>query len=383
MSIEGALTVDIWDSAQMRTVRSKMVNNLPVEECRYCYRQEAMGTVSPRQSMNGVWAAGWINPSTLTPKDVREATVESGFRATPETMDIVLGSTCNLKCRHCFSDSSSSIAGDAVHSAWAPLSSSPFVPAKEKVDPWPKRKARMMHSLLRDPDQFKTIALSGGETLIMKETQELMRHLIDSGAAERITLGIYTNATVISDAWFELAAGFKALAISVSIDGVGMTYDYIRYPATWQMVSAGLQRLQSLPNADLCIPMVVQVYNMLNVVEVSRYCEAVGVPLLPYALQEPSHLSSFVMPAPIRREAARRLRAYAEPGKISWRKQLLELADAWDAAQTDEPALLYRFMVFSNDLDAARGQDFGSTFPEMLSMLNAAGIEWTTERRFA
>lgn len=383
MSIERVSAADIWDSAHMRRVRSKMVNNLPVEECRYCYQQEAMGAVSPGENVTGAWVAGWVNTDALTPTDFRKSAAESGLRAVPETMDIVLGSTCNLKCRHCFSDSSSAIAGDAVHSAWAPLSSSPFVPTEGKVVPWPKRKASLMTSLLRDPEQFKSIALGGGETLIMKEAQDLMQHLIDTGAAERIALSIYTNATVISDAWFELAAGFKTLGISVSIDGIGTTYDYIRYPATWQMVSAGFQRLQSLTNATLCITMVVQAYNMLNVVEVSRFCEAVGVPLFPYALQEPSHLSSFIMPASIRREAARRLRAYAESSEISWHQQLLDLADAWETAPEREPALLHRFMVFSNDLDASRGQDFGSIFPELLSMLNAAGIEWTTEQRFA
>lgn len=381
MSMREDSTEKIWNSEQMQDIRQRMVRGAPVEACRYCTIQESKGVVSTRQAMTEGWAKGWLNPEMLTAEDVKEAAIANAYRTEPETLEIVLGSTCNLKCRMCYADSSSAIAADPIHSHWVPLKSSPFVRTAEGHS-WLNRKEHILAGLLHNPKQFKGVGIVGGETLILKETNEIMQHLIDSGAAENLTLTVYTNATVVSEKWCDLAVQFKTVAISVSLDGFQTVNDYIRYPSRWDELEIGLRRLQELPNALLAVNVTVQAYNILDIVAIARFCEEQAIPMHPHILKDPSHLSSFIMPLAIRQEAAHRLKAYATNSRVHWRADMLNLADAWEAAPECNPSLLREFMIFTNDLDLSRGQDFADSLPELRAYLERCGFPWIRDTRF-
>lgn len=382
MSIHESSVEDVWNSEHMRAIRRRTAEGKPVDGCGICYVQEAKGLVSARKTITDAWAGGWINPERKTPAGVVRESSKNGFRATLETVDILLGSACNLKCRMCDAGLSSAIENDRVHSKWAPPMSSMHGHPREGSS-WAERKKRWTDDLLRDPKRLRNVTLIGGETLILKETKEIMEVLIDAGAAERTILTLATNATTVSEGWCELAARFKSLSLTVSIEGYGVVNDYIRYPARWADVEAGLRRLQRLPNASVAVNTTVQAYNMLDLAELARFCETAGVLFHPNALEWPAHLSSFIMPAPIRRGAARRLRDYAIGRPAGCRPQMLALAEAWESAPDADPALLREFMVFTNDLDASRGQSFAASLPELAEMLRVSGVPWTDERRFS
>ena len=241
-----------------------------------------------------------------------------------------------------------------------------------------------MKEILSSPKSFDSILLTGGETLALKETKTIMNHLIKTGAAEHTPLFLVTNATLVTQEWCDLATHFKNLVIMISIDGIGDFNEYIRYPALWSDVEAGLTKLKNLSNARLLLNPTIQAYNMLNVSEISRYCEKVGIELnSAFPLEEPEYLSSFNMPMSIRHEAARRLMEYAASSNVKWKDHLFKIANSWINAPQSDTKYLEEFMLFTNDLDLSRNQDFAHTFPELKSLIEASGFKWSNQRRFS
>jgi hypothetical protein len=48
-----------------------------------------------------------------------------------------------------------------------------------------------------------------------------------------------------------------------------------------------------------------------------------------------------------------------------------------------DPKLLDEFMLFTNDLDASRGQNFASVNSELLGFIEASGVCWNDKTKFA
>jgi sulfatase maturation enzyme AslB (radical SAM superfamily) len=387
MSINEDKANDIFNSTQMRDIRKKMINGDVVQDCEFCFAQESKGLWSFRQHYNDGWLKGWQNPNGETFQNLQLDTIKNNFYIEPKTIEITLGSTCNLKCRSCYSDSSSAIESDSIHSSWAPPQSSPFAGSiirTEKKQSKKIDKITVLKEILNNPKDFDSILLTGGETLALKETKAIMSHLVKTGAAEHTPLFLVTNATLITQEWCDLAAQFKQLLIMVSIDGVGDINEYIRYPAVWSDIEAGLEKLKGLSNARLILNPTIQAYNMLSVSEISRYCEDVGIELnSAFPLEDPNYLSSYSMPLAVRYEAAKRLIDYASSSNVAWKDHLLKIANSWINAPENDPKLIEEFMLFTNDLDFSRHQDFSTTFPELKCMIEASGFKWSKQRRFS
>ena len=69
-------------------------------------------------------------------------------------------------------------------------------------------------------------------------------------------MAVVTNGTV-AGSWLEMARHFKHLDCSISIDGFGKHYDYIRYPAKWDKLAVNIPAFQALPHTSCdacCLP---------------------------------------------------------------------------------------------------------------------------------
>jgi hypothetical protein len=95
-----------------------------------------------------------------------------------------------------------------------------------------------------------------------------------------------------------------------------------------------------------------------------------------------------MLPEKALKVAAERLRKYSDSpasseNQRSNRTEALRLADYLDSIkQEPDFDLLRQFMLFTNDLDRSRNQDFKKVHPELLSLIVESGFEWTDETRF-
>lgn len=134
MTINEDKVTDIFNSPLMRSVRQSMINGDVIPDCEFCFAQESKGLLSFRKHYNDGWLKGWQNPVRETLQNLQLETIKNNFYIEPKTIEITVGSTCNLKFRSCYSDSSSAIESDSVHSRWAPSQSSPFAGSIIPID---------------------------------------------------------------------------------------------------------------------------------------------------------------------------------------------------------------------------------------------------------
>mgnify|MGYP002843669563 FL=1 len=111
--------------------------------------------------------------------------------------------------------------------------------------------------------------------MLNPEFFDLLKHCIETDTAKDITLDVTTNATKIHPRFFDLAKQFKELLLTVSMDGVGRTYEYVRYPANYDKVYKNILRynefVKSLGgNSKLVFNFVLQIWNLHNAVDVCK-----------------------------------------------------------------------------------------------------------------
>jgi MoaA/NifB/PqqE/SkfB family radical SAM enzyme len=380
MSVYKQSLEEIWNSDHMRTIRRAMVNGERVSGCVGCYQEEESGGLSLRKVRNRVW----LNEDKIDIDVLKARAIADDYRlpTTPSFLELHVGNLCNLKCRMCCGYSSSRIDRDPVHSQW-----NGGAPADQKRLPGGKRwfedKNFIRTGLFQHPEQLKLLQFLGGETLLIKEVGDILECLIDAGVAHNIVLLAATNGTVVNSPWLGLAERFKQLSLTVSLDGFGKYYEYIRYPARWSTVMRNIEILRKRSSTWLMAIATLQAYNALNIVDLFKYLDSIGLDFYAYPVSHPPYLSPTVLPPRARRLASERLRSYAAGDCLPKNRELvLGLAGGLENAGSPEvfdENLMRAFMLFTNDLDITRGQNFRDTHGELLELITDAGFTWTNE----
>ena len=81
--------------------------------------------------------------------------------------------------------------------------------------------------------------------------------------------------TVFPEKIVSLWSQFKTIRLNLSIDGIGATNDYIRFPAKWTVVEKNLKnffklKAQSVP-LEINVHTTVQIYNILELPKIIQY----------------------------------------------------------------------------------------------------------------
>ncbi len=424
---------EIWNSSHLRSIRRRMFKGEKVFECAHCYQAEETTVNSHRINSNSRWESelGPLFHELVTASSHQEFTVF----ALPVYLQLIPGNLCNLKCRICFPAYSSKIENDNVHSRWAltkykpepdlegkrsktrsiiNLDSLRFVVQgvrgiRRKLsglgdnttanynpggvgaprfpgEPWFKDRSWVFEELLKKPERLRALYLTGGEPMIQMEAKEIIRHLVQKEVAPQMTLELNTNCTVVEGSMLNEFHNFRRIYIGMSIDAYGPLYEYIRYPAKWHVISKNIEKLTNLPADKFTVTAVpiLHAYNALNIVGLLRYFDKMGVGYGIEVASEPWFIAVEVLPFKVRLLAAARLRAYANGDCSNVRRShVLSVADAVESVQDNcSRKSLQTLMLFTNDLDAARGQNFKQVHPELLSMFEKEGFKWIEERCF-
>lgn len=380
---------DLWNSDEMRQIRRDMVDNKYVAGCAECYQEDKSGAISMRKRDNTAWQNGWLNENFVSIDDLKVQAVRSDYRLPimPANIEVDTGSLCNLKCRMCHDGVSSRIASDVVHRSWTtdqytdrPYHDQNIVARPAGLRRW-SLDDDLETAITRAPGQVKRLYFIGGEPLLVKEVGELLQHLVAVGVSRDITIAVVSNGTV-TGSWLELIPHFKELNLSISMDGFDKQYDYIRYPAKWAKLERNLKTFQAMPKTSLGAAITLQAYNALNITDLFRYLDSIGMDFFAWPVHVPRYLSIDAMPPRARRVAAERMSAYADrPSCAPARRELVRgLAELLrPTSDRFDSGLLRDFMLFTNDLDVSRSQSFAEVNGELLELLAEDGFAWTNE----
>ena len=130
---------------------------------------------------------------------------------------------------------------------------------------------------------------------------------------------------------------------------------------------------------------VIHIYNVLRLPELYEYCDALGTRVIELILSEPSYLAIDILPPKTRKFIAARLLNYCNTEcRIDDKASRLSLARYIDEMTSPaDPEKIKAFMLFTNDLDRVRGQNFRRTHPELVELLAEDGFDWIDGTLFA
>ena len=83
-------------------------------------------------------------------------------------------------------------------------------------------------------DKLVRIKILGGEPSVDVKCREFLDKL--SKINSDVEFDVTTNATNVSKKWFDLLKKFDNIYLQLSVDGAGITQDYIRTLSKWEEI---------------------------------------------------------------------------------------------------------------------------------------------------
>lgn len=237
---------EIFQGDFMNQIRSDMLKGNRTPGCVRCYQEEDSGKRSLRQRYNEM---GGLHPDDLI-EDLNNPTIR--------WMELAIGNDCNLACRMCDS-----------RYAWKWFDDEQEMYGKT----WSKDKRTKSDITSIDPflNKIVHIKFTGGEPLIIPDHFKLLDKLSQQDSVGEMYLNYSTNLTIepkqdTIDKWKK----FKYIEFALSFDGIGDTWELVRYPSKWQDAERVTQKFFSLTHEFDCrigLRSTVSINNILNMPE--------------------------------------------------------------------------------------------------------------------
>ena len=306
---------EIWNNDTMCRIRKQVLNNDRPPECEPCFRLEDQGVESLRQRhISGVIPEARVN---LYPDALDDLKDDYTMPFEIPTMELKLNNLCNLKCRMCHPGDSTSwndwaeikdyykgegqVIFDIVEEH--NLEKKPLLDKFEDNPNW-------WASLEKNLPYFRRVEFAGGEPLMDPQHYRILDMLAPYG--DNIEIKYATNLTTLGKSnrtiW-EYWPKFKSVAVNVSIDGIGTSYEYIRGNASWSELINNIKQIQTVPNISRIVGAVaVQISNVLILDKMITYfLDDLGIVFYTNMVQYPNVLSAQVLPKPLKELAIMRL----------------------------------------------------------------------------
>lgn len=259
------------------------------------------------------------------------------------SVEFYLGNACNMKCRSCSPQYSSRWEKEGAALGWTSFE-------------YPKVDVAAMLST-EETQQLQHLKLLGGEPFYIKSFYEIIKNLVDTNSAARMTLEVSSNVSVFPEpSVLEQLRQFKNVQLSLSIDDIGKRAEYLRSGTNWQKVSQNLRRWfefsQSAKNFETSVHVTVSAYNVLHIDSIILYLYKMGWrDITIMTIKDPTALSPLRIPV-AQRELAWERMAPLLTGTISRKlneniKKILYWPEELDPED---------FYVYSQKMDTLRGE---------------------------
>lgn len=214
---------EIYNSEYMESLRNDFLNGIKRDICNGCWNLEEVGAKSKR-----IRHLEYLENNKLW--DTNNPTRDK----LPNEYQLSLNNSCNLKCRMCGPWYSSSwLKEDKEHKIFY------FNAFKNQVS---SSDSRFIVDVEDWIPYVEEIEVLGGEPLYSSAWYKLLELIIEKGYNKNLRIKIVTNGTIfdkeVIEKWIDK---FKQVDISISIDGAGKVFEYLRTNAKWNEVKDNIQ----------------------------------------------------------------------------------------------------------------------------------------------
>ena len=384
--IQNETLEEVWNGDAMREVRRQVLNDERPDVCKPCFDLEDQGVESLRQRHTaGVIPEARVN---LYPDALDALNDDYTMPFELPTMEIKLNNLCNLKCRMCNPlDSTSWKDWDAVTDFYK-KEDNILIPIIDKLVNKPGQyigpfdnSDNWWESFEKLLPHFRRVEFAGGEPLMDPYHYKILDKLAPYGdnielkyATNGTTLGIKGGRT-IHDYWPK----FKSVAVNVSIDGIGPSYEYIRGNGDWNKLIENIKVIKEFPNITRVVGAVaVQVSNVLVLDKMIEYfLDELGIVFYTNMVNYPKPLCPQVLPLELKQEAIARLEAvkdrvpnfkYVKETPILLNITLNQIQGVINYLNANDQSDRWADCIeFNARLDKTRNQNFLATNPEFKS----------------
>jgi hypothetical protein len=369
---------NIWNNDAMQRIRKQVLNGERPTECEPCFSLEDQGVESLRMRH----IAGKIPEARINLYPNTQLLEVMPFEI--PTMELKLNNLCNLKCRMCHPMDSTSwndwsevkdfykAEGNIMYAIVEEhdLERKPFLDKFQDNPEW-------WASLEKLLPYFRRVEFAGGEPLMDPQHYRILDMLAPYG--HQIEIKYATNLSMLGKSnrtvW-EYWPKFKSVAVNVSIDGIGTSYEYVRGNASWAELINNIKQIQSIPNISRIVGAVtVQVSNVLVLDKIIEYfLDDLGIVFHTHRVEYPKLLSAQVLPQPLRMLAIARLINIQERIKdfklVKKHPELLaytvgQIQDNINYLSARDQSDKWKDCVeFNQRLDVTRDQNFTDVTPE-------------------
>jgi len=351
-------TIDLirmWNSDEFDDLRNSFASNQKHQVCNRCWEQEDYGNQSLRKRLLSSPTKKFA-PGELMPF------LKSGYQEGPTQINIMVGNTCNLRCRVCCVASSSTYAVEGkYYKDQYNLPNNRYTANRKKPIKFSSQQIDQMFNLGKN---LQRIEFYGGEPLLDIPTLTLLQKLVDSGQSKNITLFYNTNGTVApTETHYQLWSQFQALEFNFSVDDIEARFTYARHPGIWQDWLTNVTDIRTRPwtipvkfNA-ICT---VSNLNIFYLPELLNTLDQIDLSYFLNTLHGPAYYDITHLPVVIKAAVIEKLKTYQHISKIQF---LINMLGSVENLQHWED-----FKFWTRAKDEYRNEIFGQTFPEFYTL---------------
>lgn len=325
----------LLDSEAMNSLRKNMLEGIKVNGCKRCYELEDNNVPSVRQSMNKKFLA----PLELGPHDY------SAKKFRLQHFDVRFSNICNLKCRSCGLDFSSSWYEDQI-ALYGKEGYSKFITTAKNDEFW--------SDLQRYLQDVTSVYFAGGEPLLEKRHYQMLEYFIENDKTH-IEINYTSNFSQLTYDNFKALPyweKFKNITIYASLDGAGTRGEYLRKNIIWKNIEKNIQTLRvHAPNVNFRITPTLSAYNALHWPDFHKDWVDKGWikpdEIHTNYLTAPSYMSMQALPREFKEQVVQRYQEH-----IAYIKNL--------------PRSEKAVKQFENVISFLRAQDFSGLIPDLL-----------------
>lgn len=266
-----------FTSPELKQVREDLLNGVQNPHCKICWEDEQKKGDSLRLISNRTLGKKSSKPLI---EQIQEPLLDNII-----SFDFTLGNLCNLKCVMCTPKLSSQLLAEAnlnpelhkIHGRQYFQKDFDWPKGDDFVDWCNEHLHRATH-----------IKFTGGEPFIIPWIQTVLDKIPDEKKKECV-LHFTTNLTIVNLGLFENFRKFKEVWLSVSVEGIKETHEYLRYGHKWETLETNLRLIQEMkiPNLVLKINHVVQTASYHSIIPMTEYFDEHKLEIHPILLEQP------------------------------------------------------------------------------------------------
>lgn len=357
------IDTELLNNKKIIEIRSDFINGVENPICDRCWDMEKFSDHSFRTTANDNFS---IDTNTVV--NFSETIDFENL----QYLDITLGNKCNLACRMCSPYSSSLVAKQ-----WTLLNRYHLPSELIEFDQQTKEK---ILEVIKRAKNLTHVYMLGGEPLVSDFHDEIVEYFISSGRSKHVHLHYNTNLQIDVARKLDQWSHFKQIDLSVSIDGVDETYEYIRWPGKWSKVENNLlllkEYLKSHSNIRPNIATTVQNLNVDNLhLLIDRMKSISGNDFSFYFIPVTFFNELEITPTHVLAQALIDLSKFDDTGvhKLPDLKRLINSAIEKKSLITSEKVT--EFFRWQESYDGLRGQNLFKTKPYFESLADEYGIK--------